>query len=178
MRNSLMLRLTLLLALGGCFMLPTVCLAEKVTSAGAAEAKIADLAFMHGTWVSTSESGAYVEEYWSKPKDDSLVGHCRFIKEGKTSFLELLEIVKTDKGIFLRMKHLNGEFVPWAEQDESGDSRLIELKPGYACFDNERAEHQVKVTYKLMSPKKMSVLVEDRQNGKLKSFPFEYNLGD
>ncbi|MBX9723216.1 MAG: hypothetical protein K2X81_17565 [Candidatus Obscuribacterales bacterium] len=174
----MILRLAAFLALGGAMLSP-VCLAKSMAPAGSgAEAKIADLSFMHGTWVGKNESGAYVEEYWSKPKDDSLVGHCRFIKEGKTSFLELLEIVKSERGIVLRMKHLNGEFVPWAEKDESGDARLTEFKPDYACFDNEKAEHQVKVIYKRISPKVMSVVVEDKQDGKSKIFPFEYNLAD
>lgn len=35
-----------------------------------AQYRLNDLSFLQGTWGGTNESGAYVEEYWSKPQEN------------------------------------------------------------------------------------------------------------
>jgi hypothetical protein len=142
-----------------------------------ARATLKDLSFLKGTWSGAHQNGAYVEEYWSAPRDDSMIGHCRFIKDSKTTFLELLAIVNTPSGIVMRMKHCNGEFVAWPEKEEAGDCLLTGYRAGEeAVFDNKRDEHRVKVTYKKTGPRSLSVIVEDIADGKTSTFPFDFKL--
>jgi hypothetical protein len=123
-----------------------------------------------------NKSGSYVEEYWSDLKGDSLIGHCRFIKDGKTTFYELLAIVSTPAGIALRMRHLDGAFIGWDEKDEAGDCLLVSMNANEAIFDNSKSEHRVKVTYRRSGAKSLYVAVEDTRDGKTSTYPFEYNL--
>lgn len=122
------------------------------------------------------KDGSIEEEYWSAPEADSLVGHCRFIKDGKTSFYELLSIVNLPKsgGIVLQMKHCDGAFVAWDDKDEAGNCKLTKLSPGEAFFDNNNPHHRVTVSYKCKAANSLSVVVKDTQGGKTSTFPFEY----
>jgi hypothetical protein len=83
-----------------------------------------DLAFLQGLWVGKTDEGDYAEEYWSAAAGDGFIGHCRFVKDGKTNFLEFLQIVKTPAGWVLRMRHYSGDMKPWAEEAEAGDCFL------------------------------------------------------
>jgi hypothetical protein len=135
-----------------------------------------DVAFIKGNWTSTSKGGAYVEEYWSGIEGDSMVGHCRMIKNGHTTFYEIVAIVNTPTGLVLRMRHFNEAMSPWKEEDESGDCPLISCGANEAVFGNGRSTHAVKVTYRRTGPKSLYALVEDVQEGKTSSYPFEYKL--
>ena len=139
-------------------------------------AGLKSLAFMQGVWEGKSSSGAYVEEAWSSPQGDSLVGYCRFIKESRTTFYELLAVVRLADSTVLRMKHLNADFVPWADKDEAGDLKLISSSDSEATFDNGNKNHHVKVVYKKTGTKSLHVDVEDSTDGKTNSFPFDYKL--
>lgn len=139
-------------------------------------AALKSLAFMQGVWEGKTSSGAYVEEAWSSPQGDSLVGYCRFIKESRTTFYELLAVVKLADSTVLRMKHLNADFVPWSDKDEAGDLKLISSSDSEATFDNGNKNHHVKVVYKKTGAKSLHVDVEDTTDGKTNSFPFDYKL--
>ncbi len=135
-----------------------------------------DLSFLKGTWCGKSASGSYVEEFWSGPQGDSIIGHCRFIKDGKTTFYELLTIVSTPGGISLRMRHFDKAFKGWDEKDEAGDCVLINSSANEAVFDNNMSQHKVRVTYRRAGPKSLNVSIEDTRDGKTSSYPFEYHL--
>lgn len=152
--------------------------ANTVSETQAADKSIKQLTFIHGRWTGQSKSGAFVEEYWSAPEGDSMVGYCRFIKDGKTSFYELLAIVKHAEDIVLRMKHLDGEFVAWSDKEEAGDCKLVSSTATEAVFDNGNAQHRVKVTYRKTDANTMHVDVEDTAEGKTTLHPFEYKLAD
>ncbi len=150
---------------------------DPSTDAGREHAAgLKSLAFMQGVWEGRTTSGAYVEEAWSAPQGDSLVGYCRFIKESRTTFYELLAVVKLADTTVLRMKHLNADFVPWADKDEAGDLKLISSSDSEATFDNGNKNHHVKVVYKKTGAKSLHVDVEDTTDGKTNSFPFDYKL--
>jgi Domain of unknown function (DUF6265) len=163
-----------LLALAQTFTGPTM--PVSADSISNSQKSLKELSFMRGTWSGKSESGAYVEESWSGPQDDSMVGHCRFIKNGKTTFLELLEIVNTSAGVVLRMRHFDGDFKPWDEKDEAGDCLFVSTTANEAVFDNNKKEHRVKATYRKTGAKSLYAAVEDSRDGKTSTYPFKYNL--
>jgi hypothetical protein len=136
-----------------------------------------DLSFMQGTWCGKSGSGSQVEEYWSGAQGDSLIGHCRFIKDGITTFYELMAIVKTPAGFALKMRHFNGAMIPWVEKDEAGDCLLVSGSANQAIFDNNKADHRVRVTYRKTGTNSLYAKVEDTRDGKTTAYPFEYTAG-
>jgi hypothetical protein len=135
-----------------------------------------DLSFLRGTWSGKSDGGSLVEEYWSSPQADSMIGHCKFTKGGKTTFYELLAIVKTPGGIALKMKHFNESFIGWEDKDEAGDCVLVTCTPSEAIFNNNKSAHRVRVTYRRTGPNSLHTVVEDIRDGKTSTYPFEYSL--
>lgn len=139
--------------------------------------RLADLSFMEGDWLGVTESGARVNEYWSKASGDSMVGYCKFESKGKTSFLELLSIVEGPKGIVMRMRHFDGEMKPWEERDEAGDCQLVELNGKKAIFDNGNKDFNVRLVYERTGEEELEATVVETKAGKKTIFPFKYHLG-
>ncbi|MGD9689304.1 MAG: DUF6265 family protein [Phycisphaerales bacterium] len=91
-----------------------------------AEAKgLASLAFLHGTW-SGMMGDDWVEETWSAPEGDSIIGMFRWLSAGKggtrsTTMWELLAITDEAEGPTLRLRHFGKDFMPWkSETSEQG----------------------------------------------------------
>ncbi len=140
--------------------------------------KLQDASFLKGAWSSKTKSGALVEEFWSQPEGDSMVGYCRFIKDQKTTFYELLTIVETKDHVVLRMRHFNESLVGWNEKEEAGDCILTESNSSQITFDNKSETHRVKVTYKRSGSNSLHVTVEDTTNGETVKHEFDYNKNE
>jgi Domain of unknown function (DUF6265) len=134
------------------------------------------VSFLQGRWQGRGATGALVEEYWSGIEGDSMIGHCRMIKDGRTTFYELLAILDTPGGLILKMRHFTEGMKPWPEKDESGDCNLVSISGKEVVFGNASADHAVKVTYRRKGAASLYAEVEDTQNGKTSSYPFEYKL--
>lgn len=74
------------------------------------------------------------------------------------------------------MRHFDGSFVGWDEQEEAGDCWLTSCSAREVVFDNKKSEHRVKVIYRRTGPKSLYAAVEDTSNGKTITYPFEYKL--
>jgi len=135
-----------------------------------------ELAFLQGTWSGASEKGSYVEEYWSPPVGDTMIGHCRFITEGKTTFYELLAIVWEPSRVVLKMRHFNKDFIGWDESAEAGDCVLIRCTASELLFENSRSEHKVRVLYQKVDHRDDAIqtFVEDTKDGQTHTYPFKY----
>ncbi len=130
--------------------------------------------FMEGTWICDEDKDKVVQEYWSAPKGNSIAGICRFIKEDdETTFFELMTVREKKGGVYLTIKHFDGDFKPWPESEEAGDCRLVESKFDDAVFDNENKENHVRISYALKNDKLLSS-VETEKGGKKEKFSFEY----
>ncbi len=95
--------------------------------------KVADLAWMQGRWVGESD-GDRLEEVWSAPSGDCMMGMFRWIKGGKVWMYELLTIVEDADGITFRFKHFDRKLVGWEEKDESLTFRLVSRGDREAVF--------------------------------------------
>ncbi len=96
-------------------------------------ASVKDLAWLEGHWRGTGLGGV-VEELWSAPSEDALLGAFRLLKDGKTVFSELVTIVDDEGSLVLKVKHFTPEFVGWEEKGDSVDFRLVKLEPYKAYF--------------------------------------------
>lgn len=134
------------------------------------------LAFLSGDWQGKSKDGSLQEEYWSKLREDGFVGYCRFIKNGKCTFMEFMTISETANGIVLRIKHFDGNMIPWKEEDESGDCKLSAVKGTEAIFESSKNGRLLRIKYK-RAGKILQALVEEIEKDKnTKSYNFEYRL--
>ena len=80
------------------------------------------MAWFSGTWVG-GEGGTHIEESWSEPHGNSMVGSFRMLKGGAPQFYELMSIEREGEPYLLPI----GEMV--FERWEAGKPRIV----GYAA---------------------------------------------
>lgn len=93
--------------------------------------------FLAGAWKGTIQEDL-VEEHWSEPAGDALIGMFRWVgKDGKTRLYELLTIRIEAEGPTLRLRHFDGSFTPWASEAAGVPAlRLSESTANRAVFTN------------------------------------------
>jgi len=104
-------------------------------------ARASDLAWMAGAWRGRRGADA-VEEHWSGPEGESLMGMFRWLRDGQARFFELLTIEAEGAGLRLRIKHFHPGLRGWEEKDEAVSFDLVQLGEGEAVFF-ERSEVKV-----------------------------------
>ncbi|HYD89652.1 MAG TPA: DUF6265 family protein [Vitreimonas sp.] len=85
-------------------------------AAQAQDATIEDAAWLAGRWVGEG-LGGQLEETWAPPAGGQMVGHFRLIRDGAPAFYEIMLMEVTDRGVRMRVKHFNPDFVGWEERD-------------------------------------------------------------
>jgi hypothetical protein len=82
-------------------------------------AKIADLAWLEGSWEGQGVGGAPAVEVYSRAADGAMIGHFRQLKaDGKVMFYELITITETDGSLSYNVKHFNPDLTGWEEKSE------------------------------------------------------------
>lgn len=142
-------------------------------NASALRADLRKFSFLTGTW-RASDAKETTEEIWGAVQGDSIVGHCQSVSSGKSTLYELMVILKSGDNVVMRIKHFKEGFVPWTEEAEAGDFKLIKLNENEMIFQNEKPE-QVTVSYK-RNGAQLEASVKVLKNGKSNNFPFTYKL--
>ena len=126
--------------------------------------KVADLAWMSGSWT-TVPGKTQIEEHWTKPAGDSMIGMGRTLKDGKTVFFEYLRIEARQDGIF---------YVAHPKARPGTDFKLTRLTANEALFENPRHDNPKKILYRKNSDGSLTARVEGDENGKPVSEEFHY----
>jgi Domain of unknown function (DUF6265) len=96
-------------------------------------AKVADLAWLAGTW--TGEGlGGEIDEVWSAPGGGAMVGYFRLVKDGKPVFYEILTLLEVEGSVELRLKHVNPDMTGWEEKQNYVTFRLVKHDATGAYF--------------------------------------------
>lgn len=93
----------------------------------------ADLGWLTGSWLGTNGDDP-VEEHWSPPGGDTLVGMFRWVKGGKVFFYELNAIERDGEFVVLRIKHFHPRLVGWEEKDRAHEFLLVHSEGHEAAF--------------------------------------------
>jgi hypothetical protein len=64
----------------------------------AASSRVADLAFMAGCWRGVTRTGTTVEEFYTTPSSNLIVGVTRYVRDGRAVDFEFTRIDQTDSG--------------------------------------------------------------------------------
>jgi hypothetical protein len=64
----------------------------------AARSRVSDLGFMAGCWRGLTRSGTTIEEFYTTPSSNLIVGTTRYIREGRAVDFEFTRIDQTDSG--------------------------------------------------------------------------------
>jgi hypothetical protein len=133
------------------------------------KAKIADLAWIQGRWVGEGLGGT-VEEIWSPPIGDSMLGMFRLVKNGKVVFSEHCVLVESEGSLVLRVKHFDANFKAWEEKDVSVNFPLVKLTPTEANFDG------LTIRKKDADTVLMYVAIKNKKTGAVREEEFRYRL--
>lgn len=113
-------------------------------------ASISDVHWIQGHW--TGEAlGGQVEEIWSPPLGESMMGSFKLVQDGKVKFYEIITISEIEQTLIMRLKHFDPQLKGWEEKDETVDFKLVKLSPGKIFFDG--------LTFERISENEMNVYV-------------------
>ena len=114
--------------------------APSASNAGIA-AKIADVSFLAGRWQGKmgKNKDNHVEEVWSSPSGNNVVGMFRWLKaDGTPSVFELLTIQEEEGTLVLRLRHQTATGATWEEKDTTVTMRLAEKGENIVLFTSYR----------------------------------------
>lgn len=97
-------------------------------------ARISDVAWINGYWTGKAFGGE-CEEIWSEPLGNSMTGSFKLVKDGKTSFFELLSIIEENQSLILRLKHFGPSLIGWEEKDKAVEFPLVKIEEDKAFFE-------------------------------------------
>jgi uncharacterized protein DUF6265 len=72
--------------------------AGSVPSPSAIRSLLADLGFMAGCWRGLTRSGTTIEEFYTPPSSNLIVGATRYVRDGRVVDFEFTRIDQTDSG--------------------------------------------------------------------------------
>jgi Domain of unknown function (DUF6265) len=133
-----------------------------------------DLSFITGKWQGKM-GGSTIEEYWSFPSGDNMIGMFRMIKDGRASLYELCVIEQTAGGPVLRLKQFRAGLIPREEKEEEVTLALIGFVKDKATF--EAMDKHLKLIFHRVSPEQLNISL-DRvgKDGKRSTTDFKYTL--
>ncbi|WP_298366896.1 DUF6265 family protein [uncultured Lutibacter sp.] len=131
-------------------------------------ASINDVSWIAGYWVGDA-LGGHVEEVWTTPLGDSMMGSFKLVIDEKVKFYEFCTISQENKSLILRIKHFNNDLKGWEEKENSVEFPLVKLETNKAYFDG--------LTFEKVSKDKLTMYVVFKNNGKEPvEMKFQYKL--
>ncbi len=121
--------------------------------------------FIVGHWRGEA-LGGMCEEIWSPPLGDAMMCAFRLVKDGQTSFYEMVSLIELEDRVEMRLKHFNTDLVGWEEKDEIVSFPLLKLEKNTAWFDG--------LTMQRVDPGTLLVHVRTSDKGKESELEFRY----
>ncbi|MGV3657529.1 MAG: DUF6265 family protein [Chitinophagaceae bacterium] len=138
------------------------------------KADIKDLRFLQGVWQTQHEWGD-MEEAWSAPEGNSMMGSFRCVKDGKVIFYEFMVIEQKDTVPVLYLRHFSPGSVAWEDKEAPGLYPLTKLEPGKAQF--HKSDGRVVLTFRRTAPAQLQIVLESaNKEGKWETTEFNYRL--
>ena len=116
-----------------------------------------DLAFLSGCWEGPLSSGGVIEEFYSAPSDNLIVGTTRYLRDGHTVMFEFSSIVHDSSGIVLW---------PYPRGYKSADGfRLTSVDGHGAVFEAPEHDFPKRISYIIESPDVRIARIDDGIDG-------------
>lgn len=171
-------RTTLLFALTILALAPGLHAAEPAPPAPAsfASVRVADFAWMAGIWQGEI-GGDFIEEQWSDPAGNVLMGMFRWVqggRDGQIAMYELMSIEPGSEGPVLWLRHFGPRLVAREDKEGAIAFRLVSYKPGEATFDNRDPEDPTRLSFRREGEDRMVATLGKVKNGKPVETEFAY----
>jgi len=116
-----------------------------------------DLAFLSGCWQGPLSRGGAIEEFYSAPSDNLIVGTTRYLRDGHTVMFEFSSIVHDSSGIVLW---------PYPRGHKSADGfRLTSVDGHGAVFEAPEHDFPKRISYIVESPDVRIARIDDGIDG-------------
>jgi hypothetical protein len=133
-----------------------IALSSAALAAQGAKPSIADLSWMAGSWAGESR-GIQMEEHWTAPKGNSMVGLHRDVGKGRTLLFEFLRIEQQgDRIVYLSMPNGRSPATAFPLKEVSG-TRVV--------FENPTHDFPQRIIY-WKDGSDLRARIEGSQNGK------------
>lgn len=132
------------------------------------KASINDVSWIAGHWIGEAFGGV-IEEVWTSPLGDSMMGSFKMVVEDKVEFYELCTISEENETLFFRLKHFHSDMKGWEEKDERINAQLIKIEGQKVYFDG--------FTFERVSENELNIYVIFKDdNGVEEEMKFNYKL--
>jgi hypothetical protein len=101
-----------------------------------------DLAWMTGTWRG-GDGATTIEEHWSAPIGENMVGSFRLLQDGQPVFYELLAIELEGEVPTMRLRHFDPGLRAWERRRGALSFSLMEHEEGRARFVDQAHDKQL-----------------------------------
>ena len=118
---------------------------------------LTSLAWMAGSWEMT-RGGACIEERWTRPAGDTLIGMSRTVAGGMTRSFEFMRIESRSDGVFFVAQPGGRPPVDFRMASNSG-SEIVFLNPGHA-------DHLKRIIYRRSGENELTARIEGEDGGK------------
>ncbi len=113
---------------------------------------LADLGFMAGCWRGASEGGAVIDEYYTPPSKNLMLGVSRYTKGGRVTSYEFATIAaEGDSDLVL---------TPRPVGQSPADFNLTKLQPGMAVWSNPRHDFPQLISYRRSGTDSLAARIE------------------
>jgi hypothetical protein len=119
--------------------------------------EVSRLAWLQGCWVG-DEDGIAMEEHWTSPAGDGLVGMHKDVKAGRMISFEFLRVVRTANQGVCYLSSPNGRPVTTFCAIEMSDRRVV--------FENKEHDFPQRVLYWLDDEGRLHARIEGSEGGK------------
>jgi hypothetical protein len=134
-----------------------ITLALLVSASPGQAQTLGDLAFMSGCWEGPLSRGGTIEEFYSAPTDNLIVGTTRYVRDGQTVMFEFTQITTDDEGILL---------LPYPRGSASEHPfRLTALDDSLAVFEAPEHDFPKRISYIVVSPDAHIARIDDGTDG-------------
>jgi hypothetical protein len=128
---------------------------------------LADMEWLSGAW-SQDRGGDRLEEWWSAPVGNSMVGTFRWVRGGELWLTEQLSIKQEAGEVVFRLRHFSAEMAPWEAADDAFTYRLTSRAPGRVAFTilEPRSGRPDRFVFESLSGDSLLVRLEGEEDGR------------
>ena len=133
-------------------------------SQGVASQTLNDLAWIAGDWQTPASGSRQIDEHWTAPLGNTMMGVSRTVAGGKTVEFEYLRIEQRADGIYY-VAHPNA-------RTPGTDFKLTKLNADEAVFENPKHDFPKRIIYRKNKDGSLTASVDGGEGTRAQSFPY------